>query len=359
MRQKSDKEIHAILDFKNNHGLSYKKLGLLLEIPTSTLHDLLCKNKFAQNLDFEGLLERFGEVKNNFKNNGKKGRGNIMEALTFECLEKFGLRQDPFRNEITSASDFYWNRELKKMEKEILEAIERKKFVALIGEVGSGKTMLMQMIRRDLKKRTKLIWVTNIHKRRLGPNHIIDAINMELSGTHKSLSGSMEARMKKVIDGIKMGRDDWFNYCVVIDDAHQLPEYTLRSLKQLYDLQFGFDRLMGIILLGQLEMMDIMMDARLRETAQRCAIYLMQGMSKPGQVEQYIKFKVEKVGGDVDKIFERKIFEAIRKNFSFEIHYGRRKYKICPFLRVQNYVAHLMNEAERLNEDKVSMGLMD
>jgi type II secretory pathway predicted ATPase ExeA len=142
--------------------------------------------------------------------------------------------------------------------------------------------------------------------------------------------------------------------CLVVDDAQQAPRQTLRSLKQLWEYEHGFRKCLGILLLGQLELIEAMRDVRLRETTNRCATFLMRGLVHPNQVKGYLGWKFQRAGADVDKVFDAEAIKAVAHHAKFEFQVNGEKVVAGPPLRVQNIAARLMNKADEIGEAKVT-----
>ena len=280
-----------------------------------------------------------------------------MEHLTHEAKGNFGLNCDPFVNEIHGREDLYPLPESERAYK-FLEHIARYQgFGALIGEVGSGKTLLLRRLVDEQgdggKMRFVQAQITN--KKGIRYYHVLDALFYDLTGRSYGGGGrSMEQKARLVRELLDQAIREDQRVCLIIDDAQQMPLDTLRSLKQLYDYVMGFRRQLGIILLGQLELINLMSDVRLRETTQRCAYFFMKGLVTPGAVEKYLEFKIKKAGGDAGKIFDRDVFKLIEKHCSFTFKYEGKDFRLIPQLRVQNLAARWMNRAVELGEGRVT-----
>lgn len=279
-----------------------------------------------------------------------------MELLSKDTMEVFGLKRDPFVNEIRGVRDVFDLSECKRAYNFLMKIARGYGFGALIGEVGSGKTLLFRRLVEDLKRENiRFVQAQTINKQRLQYSHILDALFSDLTG--KSLGGggrSIEIKSRNVRDLLQQAIYDDQRVCLVIDDAHQMPRETLRCLKQLYDYVIGFSRQLGILLLGQLELVEVMRDVRLKETTQRCAYFFMQGLVAPGMVEKYLKFKFSKAGCNGRDIFERNVFKLIERHNTIIYEFEGKKKRICPQLRVQNLAAMLMNRTVELGEKLVT-----
>lgn len=364
--------IDKLVKLMREHKYSLRKLGGELGISKSAAQNLtaLChyplrRDRGEINGKLRRLVRDFERRENDVGEEKSFEGGDIMEQLTHETLEKFGLKRDPFLNEITSARDIFELPETLRAYKFMERAAKYQGFGGVIGEVGSGKTLLLRKLTEELRDHVRFVQPRLTNKSKLRYNHILDAIYYDLTGKRSGFGGiSAEMKSRIVFGLLELAMESNERVCLVIDDAQQLPMETLKNLKQLYD-PVGFQRQLGILLLGQLELIKIMKDLRIREVTQRCAHFFMQGLARPGLLENYLVFKIKKAGGDAGRIFEKNVFGLMRKNATMvwdgnDGRHGRGgKIKITPQLRVQNVAAMLMNKATELEEKMVSKEIFE
>ena len=75
----------------------------------------------------------------------------------------------------------------------------------------------------------------------------------------------------------------------MIEEAHDLAVPTLKYLKRLWELEDGFDRLLGVLLFAQPELMSVL-DARswaVREVVRRIEVVEVGALDEPGELESF------------------------------------------------------------------------
>ncbi|HHE40806.1 MAG TPA: AAA family ATPase, partial [Candidatus Cloacimonetes bacterium] len=126
-------------------------------------------------------------------------------------------------------------------------------FVVLTGPVGAGKTTLMKSFAEQNAEIFRIVEVRSAilaeeksgSQPKLNVSQFIDAITMDLSG--KAYRGS-ERKLRMLETALKKQERP---VVVVCDEAHHMHSNTLRALKRLHELRYGFKRLMSIFLVGQ------------------------------------------------------------------------------------------------------------
>ncbi len=206
----------------------------------------------------------------------------------------FHLSHYPFHN--TPDPEFYFN---SLSHREALATMaygvqEGKGFVLIIGDVGTGKTMLAQALKRDLGEKYLLIeighpWVT--------PEDVLSAIctRLGLSAVEREDPALMEIIKRKLIEMDEQGQ----RVVLVIDEAHQLPERTLEGIRLLSNIETTTRKLIQIVLLGQEELSTILGQYSLRQLQQRIAFsYQLLSLSEQ-ETEEYIHHRLRVAGGNV------------------------------------------------------------
>jgi general secretion pathway protein A len=185
---------------------------------------------------------------------------------------------------------------------------EKVGFVMLTGEIGIGKTTLIRyllnLIESDMD--VAVIFNTNVLA-----DDLIHLILSEFEIEHAddiSKSRALEILYEFLIERYAAGR----KVLLIIDEAQNLSEALLEEIRMLSNLQTDEDMLMQIMIVGQPELREKIIDPRLEQFAQRIAVsYHLSAMNRD-ETGQYIAHRLEKAGGDpnlftpdaADKIFE-------------------------------------------------------
>jgi type II secretory pathway predicted ATPase ExeA len=227
----------------------------------------------------------------------------VKPVLTPEAETHFKLDHDPWSDDIRSRDDVFDSPDhaacLAFMEK----AARRKSFVAVIGQVGAGKTLVKKDLQRRLSKNFRLIEPQFPDKRSLTPNNLLDAILLTLSAGDKvSLPSHRERKGRRVFEALSATTAQGENAVLLLDEAHDFNREAIRSLKRLHEMQDGYEVLLSIILMGQPELHNLLEDVTLREVSQRVRAYEMRGLN--GCTPEYLDFKLKRAGSAIGKIFD-------------------------------------------------------
>jgi len=142
-------------------------------------------------------------------------------------------------------------------------AVDDKAMVAILGPRGAGKTRAATSALRAHRK-AKIVETVRLDKEKLTLGDIQSALIVELrTDETESPRRSGEARSRQLRR--ILGKAAEFGPVVLlIDDSHVLSKQTLRGLKRLRELVFGGKSPLGIVLLGQRDMLQEIDEIRLR-----------------------------------------------------------------------------------------------
>ena len=184
---------------------------------------------------------------------------------------------------------------------------ERKGFIVLIGEPGSGKTTLSRRFLEELD-RTRFDSALILNSR-VTETHMLKSILAELGETKLARSQvDLVAQMNKVLlDRIQRGRD----IVLVIDGAHELKFEVLEQIRLLSNLETDKQKLLQIVLIGRPELRQVLARQELRQLRQRILVhYQLQPLSPP-DLERYIQHRLTLAGGTGRPRFTRWALKAV------------------------------------------------
>lgn len=283
------------------------------------------------------------------------------EMLSQAARAQFGLVRHPFVDDVQGPQDVYLSKDQRYIRESMYYGAKHGGFIAVIGESGSGKSTL----RRDLLERIRrdgesiVIIQTKIpDKRELTTSHICDAIIADISTETPRLSKEYKARQveRLLASSARTGN----SHVLIIEEAHDLNKNTLRYLKRFWELEDGFKKLLGIILIGQPELGDLLDERRnydIREVIRR----IEQARLKPlnGNLEEYLRLKLRRVGVDPAQLFEPDAYDAIRARLTRRRHGTNEVESQLYPLVVQNLVVKCLNQCVELGLPKISAKLVE
>jgi general secretion pathway protein A len=185
----------------------------------------------------------------------------------------------------------------------------RKGFIVLTGEVGTGKTTMLECLRDYLDTmRTEFAFIFNS---RLTPDQFFEmmAFDFDLECDRKSKTDVLFALNTLLIKQAEKGRT-----CVLlVDEAHNLEWDVLEEIRLLGNLENRGGKLLQIILAGQPEL-DRKLDApNLRQLKQRIVLRCNLNPLEPEEATGYIDTRLARAGLPDQTIFSSELLEEIYK----------------------------------------------
>lgn len=279
-----------------------------------------------------------------------------------ETKKHFSLFRDPFRDDVQDAQDVYLSADQRYIREAMYSTAKHGGFLAVIGESGSGKTTLFN----DLHER---IQVDKAHvvvatpsvvdvdldngKTRLTARRILESLLSAVSSERPRQSMQRLTEQVKASLAQTTASESGHSVVLIVEEAHSLMPATLKTLKRLLELKQGHRFLLGVILIGQPELYDLLDAARhpeLREVIRRCEVVTL--MPLDAHLEQYIAHKFQRRNVDPSAIFAPDAIEAIRLRLT--TRNGRSVASELYPLMVNNLIVKAMNQTARIGEDKVT-----
>ena len=283
-------------------------------------------------------------------------KGAIM--LTLRTMKHFGLKRNPFMNEITEAKDIFLSEDHIFIKEMMLESARYQGFTAVYGEVGCGKSVMRKAVYRELQTEgIQLIYPMILDKTRISAAALLDAIIMDLADERPKRS--MEAKTRQAFRMLKNRHQNGLRQVLVIEEAHLLNVWALKHLKQIYEFEDGYRKLAGIVLIGQPELAALLDEARypqLREVIRRITVAEIEGLSVR-DLGRYITHKFDRVNGKTDSVFATDAVDAMGRRMRTEE--GRRMISKAYPLSINNLACLAMNRAAELGETLVTAQLIN
>jgi type II secretory pathway predicted ATPase ExeA len=202
----------------------------------------------------------------------------------------FGLKEAPFR--ITPNTE-YWHAggQRGEMLVALLYAIgQGEGIIKVVGEIGSGKTMLCRKLAAQLPDSVDSVYLGNPT---LGPDDMLAAILADLGETPAS---GRQARLAQ-LNAVLLARHAAGRRVVVfVEEAQGIALDNLEFLRLLTNLETATDKLLQIVLFGQPELDALLADPRIRQLKDRITVSLDLPPLAEADVADYLRARLAVAG---------------------------------------------------------------
>jgi general secretion pathway protein A len=218
----------------------------------------------------------------------------------------YGFKTKPF--EITPDPKFLF---LSESHREALAHLtyavrEKKGFTVITGEVGTGKTTLVQTLLSRLNGSTRTAYLFNP---KLGSTDFISYIceDFGLKGSKRSKGQYLTSLHNFLLDRYAQNE----NVVLIIDEAHTLDPELLEEVRLLTNLETPKSKLLQVILIGQPELNDVLNDPQYRQLKQRVSLrYHLQPLNQE-ETKEFIKKRLKVAGVSDPHLFTPKALKEI------------------------------------------------
>ena len=206
-------------------------------------------------------------------------------------LEFYGLKEKPF-NATPDPKFLYLTPGHREALAQLLYGVqEHKGFIVLTGEVGTGKTTLLQTLLQKLDSNTAVAFVFNST---LPFEEILEYV-LEDYGIGKAGTTSAQrlvALNHFLIERCRAGQ----NTVLIIDEAQNLEPSTLEQIRLLSNFETPTDKLLQILLVGQPELKEKLQLPRLRQLKQRVSLRCAIPPMTTEETRDYIRVRLRIAG---------------------------------------------------------------
>lgn len=206
-------------------------------------------------------------------------------------LDYFGLNEAPFR--ITPNTEYWY---AGGQRGEILAALgyaidQGEGIIKVVGEVGSGKTMLCRMLVAKLPPHIDSVYLGNPT---LAPDEMLGAILADL-GIETPAEGR-QARLAQLNQVLLERHEAGRRVVVFVEEAQGISLDNLEFLRLLTNLETATDKLLQIVLFGQPELDSMLADTRIRQLKDRITLSLNLSPLNASEVADYLRARLGVAG---------------------------------------------------------------
>lgn len=232
-----------------------------------------------------------------------------VKGIALLYLKYFGLREAPFN--LTPDPKFFYGSEL---HREALAALyygvkNKKGFVVVTGEVGTGKTTVLRKLLRSLEATHHSVFIFNTL---VTFDELLETIlrdlNIDPAGAGRVV---MTERLNEfLLEKVKAGHV----VSVLIDEAQNLGEDVLEGVRLLSNMETDREKLIQIILVGQPELEAKLNRPSLRQLKQRVTLWSRLDCLSPADTESYIRHRLKVAGYQGPDIFDSSSLRLVKEH---------------------------------------------
>jgi general secretion pathway protein A len=219
----------------------------------------------------------------------------------------FGLKESPF-NANPDPRFLYLTNQVEEALTGLMYGIQtRKGFITLTGEVGTGKTTLVNRLLDWLHhRRARTAFLFNS---RMNTNQLFDFILAEFDIPCESRSKSQQLMKLNhwLLDRYRAGE----TVVLILDEAQNLTFPVLEEVRLLTNLETATDKLLQIVLSGQPELDDKLKLPELRQLRQRIMLRCKTTPLTKEQTHDYILKRLRIAGAGEQPIFSLEAMDAV------------------------------------------------
>jgi general secretion pathway protein A len=260
-------------------------------------------------------------------------------------IQFYGLSERPFSN-VPDTTFLFKSRQYLDAYNQLLYGVHAKQgFMALVGDVGTGKTTLCRSLLHALEGQMETALIFNPPDTSTALlKTILQDLGQQASGvSKKELLDSLNTYL---LQSSARGR----GVVIIIDEAQNLSSEVLEEIRLLSNLETEKEKLLQIILSGQPELLKKLSKTTLRQLYQRIAIWAYLKPLTRTDVSHYIYHRLVKAGSNGSITFTRRSLDKISHSSG---GLPRTINLICDKALLAGYVAQKKNITGRMVQEAI------
>ncbi len=207
-------------------------------------------------------------------------------------LAHFGLKEHPFTLTPNTNQYFPIDKHV-----EIIQSIQfgiarNTGILKVVGEVGTGKTMLCRLLLRKLVGSNDAVAYLNAPQ--VDPESLVTLVCAEFGLEVGSKPQMLQALNTFLLEQHALGR----NAVLIVDEAQALGPAGLEAVRLLSNLETERNKLLQIVLFGQSELDELLQRPDLRQVNQRIGFAFATGPLTMAEAVHYMRHRVQTSRGD-------------------------------------------------------------
>ncbi|GLS26712.1 ExeA family protein [Marinibactrum halimedae] len=177
-------------------------------------------------------------------------------------------------------------------------------FIKIVGEVGTGKTLLCRQLLKRLQQGFVTAYIPNPY---LSPEGLNSAVAEELQMPSDTTLSSHQLLKALNLHLIKLAQSEK-RVVLVIDEAQAMPKETLEALRLMTNLETEHRKLLQVVLFGQPELDQILSRNDLRQLRQRIVFSEYLYPLNRSQSQHYVNTRLQVAGFESSTLFTKGAF---------------------------------------------------
>ncbi|WP_306132204.1 ExeA family protein [Roseivivax marinus] len=176
----------------------------------------------------------------------------------------------------------------------------RAPITVLTGEIGTGKTTLVQHLLREVSPETRIGLLSNAQT---GRGELLDWI-LDAFGVESPSGDDHVRRFNAFRNFVVDTYGEGGRVMLIVDEAQNLGSAQLEELRMLTNINSGEGVLLQLLLVGQPELLQLLRRPDLRQFAQRVSVTYHLGHMSETETLEYVRHRLTHVGGSGDEFTE-------------------------------------------------------
>lgn len=182
-------------------------------------------------------------------------------------------------------------------------------FIKVIGEVGTGKTLLCRKLLNEIPEHFVTAYIPNPY---LNPDELRRAVALEL-GVKQAQRMSAQLLTQRIQNRLLELHSKGHSVVLILDEAQALPATSLEALRLFTNLETETRKLLQVVLFAQPELDQRLAQSEFRQLCQRITFsYQLRAMNSD-EVQQYIQHRLNVAGYKGAALFSAGICKKITK----------------------------------------------
>jgi len=182
-------------------------------------------------------------------------------------------------------------------------------FIKVIGEVGTGKTLLCRKLLNEIPEHFVTAYIPNPY---LNPDELRRAVALEL-GVKQAQRMSAQLLTQRIQNRLLELHSKGHSVVLILDEAQALPATSLEALRLFTNLETETRKLLQVVLFAQPELDQRLAQTEFRQLCQRITFSYQLRPMNSNEVQQYIQHRLHVAGYKGAALFSARLCKKITR----------------------------------------------